>query len=101
MKKSYKLIKFYTDTCVPCRIMTPVINSVIAEFPMVSYEEINANGNSAIIAFYQVLAVPTLVLLDSSDTLLGRHVGYTNKVDLKSWISETIATAEKEDSLDE
>lgn len=78
------LTKLYTDTCAPCKAMTPIIDKVLAEFPEIELKELNARSDegSAKAAELGVRNVPTLFLDDNY-----KHSGPMSESQLRDWIS--------------
>ena len=36
-----KLIKFYTQTCTPCKVMKPIIDKLVQNHPELEYQEVD------------------------------------------------------------
>lgn len=58
-----KLIKFYTDTCVPCKIMKPVVDQLVKNHPELEYEEINCTENVPDKWAQEIRSVPTIIII--------------------------------------
>lgn len=58
-----KLIKFYTDTCTPCKLMKPVIDRLIENHPEIEYEEINCSEGAPDEWAQEIRSVPTIIII--------------------------------------
>lgn len=76
-----KIIKFYSDTCGPCKVLDSNLKKVGIE-----YESINANSdeNDPLVEKYKIRAVPTLIKEDNGMEI-DRHVGIMTEEQLKHW----------------
>ena len=69
-----KILKFYTPTCMPCRALGKVLDTIDVEV-----ENINALENIAMVDEYNVCTTPTLVFLDDSGNEVNRTTGFIAK----------------------
>ena len=74
MHKVAKILKFYTDTCGPCKAQSKIIEESKHKSLV---ENINARAPEAsdLLINYRVSGVPTLVKLDEKGLVLGKHTG--------------------------
>jgi len=84
------LVDFYSDSCVPCKKMTPVIGDVEDDMEgKLAVYKVNINFDADAASEYEVTAAPTLVLFkDGKET--ARHTGVFRKDELTSWIDANI-----------
>ena len=69
-----KILKFYTETCMNCRMLGKVLDKMNVEV-----EDINANENTLLVDKYEVCATPTLVFLDEEGEVVDKIVGPTTQ----------------------
>lgn len=69
-----KILKFYTETCMNCKMLGKVLDKMSAEV-----ENINANENLDLVDKYEICTTPTLVFLDEDDNVIDRIVGPTTQ----------------------
>lgn len=76
-----KIIKFYSDTCGPCKVLDSNLKKAGIE-----YESINANDdeNDVLVERYKIHSVPTLIKEDNG-VEIDRHIGIMTEQKLKSW----------------
>lgn len=55
------LADFYSDSCIPCKRMSPVLAELEEENPEVKLVKLNINFGAETAAKYEVTSVPTLV----------------------------------------
>ena len=64
------LVDFTADWCGPCRMMTPVLESLAAERDDLRVVQVDVDADPATAARYGVLSMPTLVLFrDGAEVL--------------------------------
>lgn len=57
-----KLIKFYTRTCVPCKMMEPIIEKIIQNYPNINYEPIDCTEGVPEEWEKEIRSVPTILI---------------------------------------
>lgn len=80
-----KLVKVYSRTCGPCKVLENNLQAM-----GISYEsvDIQSQQGEEIIDKYRILAVPTLILLDDKGKVVKQHTGVLNVEGLKRFIDE-------------
>jgi len=56
------LVKFYSDSCEPCKLLTKTLKEYSEKYPEVTITEVNAPKNMNLVQEHQVQAVPTLLI---------------------------------------
>lgn len=65
---------FYSDSCIPCKRMSPLLAELEEENPDIKLVKININFDSDLAEKYEVLAAPTLIFFkngEESDRIRG------------------------------
>ena len=87
------LVDFYTDTCNPCRMMTPVLQEMETEskgqFKVV---KVDAATESQLAASYRVSGVPAFLIF-ANGKCVGQTVGAKSKSNMKRWVEDSIRGA--------
>ena len=74
-----KIIKFYSETCGPCKVLDSNLKKAGIE-----YESINVNVDDVLVKKYKIRAVPTLIKEDNG-VEIERYTGIMTEEQLKSW----------------
>ena len=69
-----KILKFYTETCMNCRMLEKVLDKMNVEV-----EDINATENTSLVDKYEICTTPTLVFLDEGGEVVDKIVGPTTQ----------------------
>ncbi len=78
-KNSVALVDFWAEWCMPCKMMTPVLNEVANEVDgNVKICKINVDEQRNLAAKYSVRSIPTLILLKNGKEI-DRFVGVKQK----------------------
>lgn len=78
-----KILKFYSDTCGPCKVLSKNLKEAGIEV-----EEINIENNDNLVYKYNIRNIPTLIKLDDNNTVIDRFTGILSVNDLKEWVYE-------------
>ena len=69
------LIDFYADWCGPCKMMSPIIDSIAEELEgKIKVGKINIDDNQEIAMKYQIMSIPTIIIFENGEpkkTLVG------------------------------
>lgn len=57
------LLDFYADWCAPCRMVSPLVDEIAEENPQYLIGKINVDKEPELAQKFQVLSIPTLVVL--------------------------------------
>jgi thioredoxin 1 len=87
---SAKLLEFWAPWCKPCKALEPVLETLSERIPV---ERINADDDPDTAARYEVLSLPTVVLLVDGEPR-GTVVGARNLAYFESWLGEVLPAAE-------
>lgn len=72
------LIDFYADWCGPCKMLAPIVEEVASEHEELKVVRINVDNEESIAMDYQVMSIPTLVLIKDGKEV-DRVIGYVQK----------------------
>lgn len=80
------IVDCYTDGCIPCRMMAPIISQVEKEhIGKIVFGRLNIEDNPMLALDYRVLSVPTILFIKD-----GKVVGKVEEAVTKSVIDEKI-----------
>ena len=79
IKTGVALVDFWAEWCMPCKMMTPVLNALAEEeLENVKTCKLNVESQQQIAAKYSVRSIPTMILFKDGKEI-NRFVGYKSK----------------------
>lgn len=72
------IVDFYADWCGPCKMMSPVIDSIAEEVSGIKVGKLNVDEAQDVAANYNVMSIPTIIIFKNGKESK-RFVGVTNK----------------------
>ncbi len=80
------LVDFYADWCGPCQMLSPELEKLD---PLLSAGQqivkVNVDDNQEIASKYEVMSIPTMVLLKDGK-VVGQKVGVKTAEEMQTWI---------------
>ncbi len=84
------LVDFYSDSCVPCKKMSPLVGGVEDDYAgKLNVYKVNTNFDSELTEQYEVQSVPTLIIFKGGEEA-SRITGAVKKAELRTWVDEQI-----------
>ncbi|MCD8355082.1 MAG: thioredoxin family protein [Clostridia bacterium] len=80
------LVEFYSDSCVPCKRMSPLL-AQLDEDGIIPVYKVNIAHSRSLAVDYEVQSTPTLIVFDNGSELARNH-GYLNKAKLHQFLKE-------------
>lgn len=71
------LLDFYAEWCGPCKRLAPVLDNISEENPDIIVGKINVESEAEIAEEYEVMSVPTLVVLKNGEVSAKEVGGHT------------------------
>lgn len=59
------VIEFYSEGCINCQMMTPIINNLEHSFHNIRFYRINADQRPDLVQKYRVTSIPSLLLFQN------------------------------------
>lgn len=87
-KDKLVLVDFYSDSCVPCKRMSPILAELEETYPdKLAVGKVNIAYEDALVETYEVSAAPTLVFFKDGKEVT-RLTGVQKKADLVNIVEE-------------
>lgn len=81
------LVDFYADWCGPCKMLSPILESISEERGNVKIVKVNVDRAEAIAKQYGIMSIPTLIHLKNGN-IISKRVGLCSKETLIEMINE-------------
>jgi thioredoxin 1 len=69
------VMRFTAPWCAPCKMLAPVIQGLAQEFPDVTFETVDVDGNPDMAQHFNIRSVPTVLVLNKDDAIIHTFVG--------------------------
>ena len=84
------LADFYSDSCIPCKRMSPILSQLETEYAdKIKIVKINTNFEKELVETYSIQAAPTLILFNNGKEV-SRIRGAAKKDEIITLIKEQI-----------
>lgn len=80
------LVDFWAEWCMPCRMLSPVVDEVANENTSVSVGKINVDEQPELAARFGVMSIPTLIVFKNGEAVQ-RSVGVIPKAQVEALVT--------------
>ncbi len=84
--KGFTIVDFYSTTCVPCKMLSRILEDLVLDYPFLNIVKVNITDNPKLGVDHQIEAVPTALFLKDGETL-ERVVGLMDEDEITEKIS--------------
>ena len=88
------ILKFFGSWCNPCKALSKSL-----EDAGIKHQSIDVDENEELTEKYNVMSVPTIVILDEDDNEIGRFIGSRTKEQLLEELKKYEVQSSKKDNL--
>lgn len=81
---SIKLVKFYADWCMPCKMMNPIVSKVCAD-QQIELMEIDIESKDASVVTNEITSIPAFLIIKDG-VVVDKKIGTIKPNDLVEWI---------------
>jgi len=85
IKTGLVLVDFFATWCGPCKMLAPIVEEVASEHEDLKVVRINIDNEESIAMDYQIMSIPTLVLIKDGKEV-DRVIGYVQKKVIETMI---------------
>ena len=79
------LVDFWASWCGPCRMLSPVVDQVAAEYPGVKVGKVNVDEQPKLAEKFQIMSIPTLLVFENGK-VVNQSVGLVPKEQVEALI---------------
>ena len=83
------LLEFYSDSCIPCKRMSPILAELEEEHTDIKVSKLNIKFGADTARKYNVMSSPTIVFFKNREEV-NRIKGVAKKADLEAVIKEIV-----------
>lgn len=83
------LLEFYSDSCIPCKRMSPILAELEEEHTDIKVSKLNIKFGADTARKYNVMSSPTIVFFKNGEEV-NRIKGIAKKADLEAVIKEIV-----------
>ncbi len=89
-QKKITFLEFGSKTCMPCKMMEPIVAEVRTEYPQVNvvFHNVQTEEGYAAAEEYRIVGIPTQVFLDKNGKEYSRHVGFFPKAEIEKVLAK-------------
>ena len=84
------LVDFYADWCGPCKMMSPIIDSVAVKYDgKLKVGKCDVDSNEELAMKYQIMSIPNMIIFKNGE-IAKQLVGARSQADLEAAIGEAL-----------
>lgn len=68
-RESFVIVDFYSTTCVPCKMLSRILEDLVEDYPFVNIVKVNVTDDPKLGVDYAIEAVPTVKFLKDGEEL--------------------------------
>ncbi|MDY6986281.1 MAG: thioredoxin [Candidatus Thermoplasmatota archaeon] len=84
------VIDCYADWCMPCRMVSPILEELSKEMDGVAFAKLNVDYSQNVAMRYGIMSIPTILLFKNGE-LADMVVGAMPKAMMKRQVEETLS----------
>ena len=86
--KGITLIDFWASWCMPCKMLSPIVDEVAQEMENVTVGKVNIDEQQELAMQYGIMSIPTLVVLQDGKEIKC-SVGFVSEQEVKDLVRNT------------
>ncbi len=85
IKKGYTLVDFYADWCGPCKMLGPVLEGFVNDYPQINFVKVNCDNDEEVAAAYGIMSIPAVFLLKDGQ-IVNKFIGLKSQAFVKDFL---------------
>lgn len=81
------VIDFYADWCGPCKMLSPIIESLSLQMPQIMFGKVNIDLENQLAQQFNIMSIPT-ILIFKNNKIVTQFSGYRSESEIKKIIGE-------------
>lgn len=81
------LLDFFATWCMPCKMLSPIINEISGEYEHVKVCRIDIESEPELARSFQIMSIPTLVYVKNG-AVVDQSIGFSNKEAIQRMLEE-------------
>ena len=83
-KEETVIVDFYADWCMPCKMMSPIIEDIDSEgIKNLTVGKVNVDSNQELAEKYGIMSIPTIIIFKNGK-IIKTFIGLTRKDEIKN-----------------
>lgn len=87
--KGLVLVDFWAEWCMPCKMLSPVVDQIADEMPEIKVCKVNIDEQPSLAAEYKVMSIPTLIMFKDGKQV-NQSIGVQAKDDIKELLRNNL-----------
>ena len=83
------LVDFWAEWCGPCKMLSPVVDSVSEQVVDVDFYKVNVDEESDLAREYGIMSIPTLIVFKDGE-IVEQSVGVISEDDIKELVEKAL-----------
>lgn len=79
--KGVYVIDFYANWCMPCKMLSPIMEELEEDFPSLNFAKVDIDKNDELSIRYNIVSIPAIIIFKDAVELM-RSVGLSSKEEL-------------------
>lgn len=80
------LLDFYADWCGPCKMLSPIVEEIAAEYPEIVVGKVNVDEDGELAMKFGVMSIPALFAVKDGE-VINKTVGYSPKEEILAMLN--------------
>ena len=86
IQENVVVVEFFSDSCLPCQLMSKVLENVALDMPFVSVLKVNSSKYATLGRSFRVTAFPT-ILFFKNGVEVHRYIGFMSAQNIEAMIT--------------